>query len=191
MAGTSNPKARPYRLIGGATEQNTRFSDILAIARKPIVENSKTLHFWNPWVNRMKMAISDFICAWIVFPPFWNLSKTYFCELVLGFSPDRNQTTAEMFSVKWISIIIEKKLKFQLTFAKGRKHIRKRRGQFHLNSYNSWTEWDIFTKLRTHVNEIILWSNKSKLRSLATWWRYKIGKTVTSKPVVRLTWNLV
>ncbi len=67
VAGTSNPKARPYRLIGGATEQNTRFSDILAIARKPIVENSKTLHFWNPWVNRMKMAISDFICAWIVF----------------------------------------------------------------------------------------------------------------------------
>ncbi len=52
------------------------------------------------------------------FSAIWNLSKTYFCELVLGFSPDRNQTTAEMFSGKWISIIIEKKLKFQLTFAK-------------------------------------------------------------------------
>ncbi len=35
--------------------------------------------------------------------------KIYFCELVLGFLPDRNQTTAEMFSGKWISIIIEKK----------------------------------------------------------------------------------
>ncbi len=101
------------------------------------------------------MAISDFISALIVFPPFWNLSKTYFCELVLGFSPNRNQTTAEMFSGKWISIIIEKKLKFQLTFAKGRKKVWKRRGQFHLNSYNSSTEWDIFTKLRTHVYDIV------------------------------------
>ncbi len=59
-----------------------------------------------------------------------------------------------MFSGKWISIIIEKKLKFQLAFAKGHKNVRKRRGQFYLNSYNSWTEWDIFTKLRTHVYDI-------------------------------------
>ncbi len=49
--------------IFGATEQRTRFSDIFALARKPIVENSKTLHFWNPWVNQIKMAISDFISA--------------------------------------------------------------------------------------------------------------------------------
>ncbi len=81
-------------------------------------------------------------------------------ELVLGFLPDRNQTTAERFSGKWISIIIEKKLKFQLTFAKGRKNVRKRRGQFYLISYNSWTEWDIFTKLRIHVYNIVFWSNK-------------------------------
>ncbi len=85
--------------------------------------------------------------------------KTYFCELVLGFSSDRNKTTAEMFSDKWISIIIEKKLKFQLAFAKGHKNVRKRRGQFYLNSYNSWTEWDIFTKLKTHVYDIDLWWN--------------------------------
>ncbi len=85
--------------------------------------------------------------------------KNYFCELVLGFLPDRNQTTAEMFSGKWISIIIEKKFKFHLRFAKDRKIFRKRRGQFHLNSYNSWTEWDIFTKLRTHVYDIDFWSN--------------------------------
>ncbi len=85
--------------------------------------------------------------------------KTYFCELVLGFLPDRNQTTAEMFSGKWIWIIIEKKLKFHLRFAKGRKNVRKRRGQFHLNSYNSWTEWDIFNKLRKHVYDIDFWSN--------------------------------
>ncbi len=106
------------------------------------------------------MAISDFISAPESFSAIWNLSKTYFCELVLGFSPDRNQTTAEMFSVKWISIIIEKKLKFQLMFAKGRKKFRKRRGQFHLNSYIFWTEWQIFTKLRKHVYDIVFWSNK-------------------------------
>ncbi len=85
--------------------------------------------------------------------------KIYFCELVLGSFLDRNQTTAEMFSGKWISIIIKKKLKFQLMFAKGCINVRKRRGQFYLNSYNSWTEWDIFTKLRTHVYDIDFWSN--------------------------------
>jgi hypothetical protein len=49
------------------------------------------------------------------------LSKTYFGELVPGFSPDRNQTSAEMFSGVWISIIIEKKLKFEFPVARGRK----------------------------------------------------------------------
>ncbi len=63
--------------------------------------------------------------------------KTYFCKLVLGFLPDRNQTTAEMFSVKRLRIIIERKFKFHLSFPKGRKNVRKRQGQFHLNSYNS------------------------------------------------------
>ncbi len=51
------------------------------------------------------------------------MSKTYFCELVLGFSPDRNQTTAEMFS--GVNINIEKKLKFQLTFERGVKTIER------------------------------------------------------------------
>ncbi len=92
--------------------------------------------------------------------------KIYFCELVLGFLPDRNQTTAEMFSGKWIWKIIEKKLKFQLTFAKGRKNNRKRRGQFYLNSYNSWMEWDIFTKLWKLIYDIILWSNKKNCAAL-------------------------
>ncbi len=32
VAGTSNPKARPCRLIGGATEQSTRFSDIFGLS---------------------------------------------------------------------------------------------------------------------------------------------------------------
>ncbi len=49
--------------------------------------------------------------------------KTYFCKLVLGFSPNRNQTTAEMFSGQWPSIIIKKMLKFQLTFEMGPQNI--------------------------------------------------------------------
>ncbi len=53
----------------------------------------------------------------------------------------------------------QKKFKFHLRFAKGRKNVRRRRGKFHLNSYNSWTEWDIFTKLRKHVYDIDFWSN--------------------------------
>ena len=40
--------------------------------------------------------------------------KTYFCELVPGFSPDRNQTSLGQFSGLSRSIIIEKKLNFAL-----------------------------------------------------------------------------
>ncbi len=36
------------------------------------------------------------------------MSNTYFCELILGFSLDQNQTTAEIFSGQLISIIIKK-----------------------------------------------------------------------------------
>ncbi len=102
--------------------------------------------------------------------------KIYFCKLVLGFLPDRNQTTAEMFSGKWIWIIIEKKFKFHLRFAKGRKNVRKRRGQFHLNSYNSWTEWDIFTKLRKHVYDIDFWSNKKNYPDSPLGGAIRLGK---------------
>ncbi len=45
--------------------------------------------------------------------------KTYFCKLFLGFSPDRNKTTAEMFSGKWLSIIIEKKVEISTCVCKG------------------------------------------------------------------------
>ncbi len=34
--------------------------------------------------------------------------KTYLCELVLGFLPDWNQTSAEIFSGEGISIIVKK-----------------------------------------------------------------------------------
>ncbi len=56
----------------------------------------------------MRMAISDFISAYS-FSAILKFVQNYFCELVLGFLPDRNQTTAEMFSRELRSIIIEKK----------------------------------------------------------------------------------
>ncbi len=61
---------------------------------------------------------------------------------------------------------------------RGVKNVRKRRGQFHLNSYNSWTELDIFTKLRKHVYDIDFGQIKT-FTQIRHWWRYKIGKTVT------------
>jgi hypothetical protein len=42
--------------------------------------------------------------------------KTYFCELVPGFLPDRNQTSLGQFSGLSRLIIIEKKLNFALWF---------------------------------------------------------------------------
>ncbi len=56
--------------------------------------------------------------------------KTYFCKLVLGFSPRSEPTTAEMFSLAGVYNNIEKKLKFQLPFAKGRNERSKEVGQF-------------------------------------------------------------
>ncbi len=116
--------------------------------------------------------------------------KIYFCELVLGFLPDRNQTTAEMFSGKWIWTIIEKKFKFHLRFAKGRKNVRKRRGQFHLNSYTLERN-EISSPNSGNMCMTLIFGQIKKLPRFATWWRYKMGKTVTHKPLVRITWNLV
>ncbi len=63
-----------------------------------------------------------------VFQIFW---KTYFCELVLGFSPDPNQTSAERFSGQWILIFIKKKrLNFWFTVATGRQNVERGRGTF-------------------------------------------------------------
>ena len=53
----------------------------------------------------------------IVHELFTNMLKTYFCELVLGFSPDQNQTTAVIFCGLSRSIIIEKMLNFVLWLA--------------------------------------------------------------------------
>ncbi len=101
-----------------------------------------------------------------VFSQTWVISETYFCELVLGFLPDRIQTTAEMFSGKWILIIIEKKLTFPLNIAMGPQNVRKSRAMFTKKNYSSWTKWDILTKLDTHVNDKDLWSKKNKCADL-------------------------
>ncbi len=77
--------------------------------------------------------------------------KTYFCKLVLGFSPNRNQTTAEMFSGQWPSIIIKKNVEISTHFWNGAPKHLKVTGQFYEKGYNSWTKLDIFTKLGTHM----------------------------------------
>ncbi len=46
--------------------------------------------------------------------------KTYFGELVLGFSPDRNKTTAEnVLLAEWLKIIIRKKVEISTRVCKG------------------------------------------------------------------------
>ena len=63
------------------------------------------------------MAISDLDVGRENFLLCRILSKTYFCELVPGFSPDRNQTSLGQFSGLSRSIIIEKKLNFGIWVA--------------------------------------------------------------------------
>ena len=94
---------------------------------------------------------------------FWGFGvfhKTYFRELVLGFWPDRNQTSAARFSGVRMSIIIKKKWKFGLTVPKGRQNVWSGRSPFCLIGYNSWTERDFCTKLSTRMYELILWSRE-------------------------------
>ncbi len=98
VAGTSNPKARPCRLIGGATEQSTRFQTFLALARKPIVENSKTLHFGilgsikTKWLSPISFPPRLFLAAILKFvqhlllrtsPRFFAQSEPNHCRNVL------------------------------------------------------------------------------------------------------------
>ncbi len=167
MTLNNHAKFHGDRTIGGAITVKEAFKNTIfqlyinATCKKTFIFSSIHIIF----TSYDRKPHSEQLCLWEYFHQskcYLNISimfKIYFCELVLGFLPDRNQTTAEMFSVKWIWIIIEKKFKFHLRFAKGRKNVRKRRGQFHFNSYNSWTEWDIFTKLRKHVYDIDFWSN--------------------------------
>ncbi len=94
-----------------------------------------------------------------VFPQNGPISHTYFNELVLGFSSDRNQITAEIFSYPEYKELSKKveiwflhetvcQLAPMLTLAKC------------YLKYISWTEWDIFTKLGTHVMQS--WKIKKK-----------------------------
>lgn len=119
------------------------------------------------------------ICSspWENFRVFGVFPKTYFRELVLGFWPDRNQTSAARFSGVWLSIIIKKKCKFRFTVPKGRQNVRSGRSPFCLIGYNSWTERDFCTKLSTRMYELILWS-REKGRS-----DWPLGGAITVKRV--------
>ena len=79
---------------------------------RPFVPGSSVLYRWNPWLRADKMAISDLLAGRENFLLCRILSKTYFCELVPGFSPDRNQTSLGHFSGLSRSIVFEKKVEF-------------------------------------------------------------------------------
>ncbi len=167
MTLNSHAKFHGDRTIGGAITvkeafKNTIFQLYINVTCK------KTFIFSNIHIiftSYDRTPHSEQLCLW----EYFHQSKCYLNilnyvqNLLLRTSPRffaRSEPNhCRMFSGKWIWKIIEKKFKFHLRFAKGRKNVRKRRGQFHLNSYNSWTEWDIFTKLRKHVYDIDFWSN--------------------------------
>ena len=99
--------------IGGATATK---STKLLITPRPFDLESSFLHPCDPWLTSDKIYISDFDLGQKKIPLCPLLSKTYFCELVPVFLPDRNQTSLGLFSELSRSIIIEKKLKFALWF---------------------------------------------------------------------------
>ena len=63
--------------------------------------------------------------------------KTYFCELVLGFSPDQNQTSLGQFYGLSRSIIIKKKLNFCIFRMGILGHKENGRGKMHSKAYKS------------------------------------------------------
>ncbi len=85
----------------------------------------------------------------------------------------------------------QKKVEISTQFRNGAPKRSKVEGQFYEKGYNMRTKWDIFTKLKTHICEYNLWSNKKKLRSFATWWRCNKKTAITTWPLVRSTWKLV
>ncbi len=99
-----------------------------------------------------------------VFHIFW---KTYFCELVLGFSPDRNQTSAERFSGQWILIFIKKKsLTFDLLSQPGAKTL-KGAGALLVKCL------ELLNGIRYLRQTQNTYVRVKKSWSSATWWRYK------------------
>ncbi len=79
-----------------------------------------------------------------------------------------------------------KKVKISTQFCNGAPKRWKVEGHVYEKNYNSWTKWDIFTKLDTHVNDKDLWSKKNYICRFATWWRKKYKKNcswVTVGPI--------
>ncbi len=167
MTLNSHAKFHGDRTIGGAITVKEAFKNTI-FQLYINVNCKKTFIFSNIHIiftSYDRTPHSEQLCLW----EYFHQSKCYLNilnyvqKLLLRTSPrffarsESNHCRNVLWQVN--TIIIEKKFKFHLRFAKGRKNVRKRRGQFHLNRYNSWKEWDIFTKLRTHVYDIDFWSN--------------------------------
>ncbi len=148
----------------------------------------------------MTKARPNQICSWAgeIFGYFTFFEKTYFCKLVLGFSPDRNQTSTERFAGEWISIIIKKSWTFNSLSQRGGKTFERGRATFSkmpiTPERNDISLPDIMTYQITYVraqSEV----TGEKSWSLATWWRYKreknIKMAITVQPVVLSTWKSV
>ncbi len=89
-------KARHNRPNGGTTAiKSMKYS-------KRSVGGSSVLCGWNPWLMPDKTHTSDLICILHVL-----LNLLLWTTVLLDFSPNRNQTSAERFSGEWISIIIK------------------------------------------------------------------------------------
>ncbi len=78
--------------------------------------------------------------AWWNFRVFHIFCKTYFCKVVLGFLPDRNQTSAERFSGEWISITIKKSWTFDSPSQRSAKTLE--RGWATFNKMPITPEWN-------------------------------------------------
>ncbi len=173
MAGTSNPKARSFRPIGGAIAIKSVY---LLITPKPLVLDSKFYIFGILGSGKIEKPPCDLGSTGPRF--FANFSDIR--NLLLRTSPrffDRSDPN-HCRNVLWKVIInyYRKKVKISTQFCNGAPKRWKVEGHVYEKNYNSWTKWDIFTKLDTHVNDKDLWSKKNEICRFATWWRKNTKK---------------
>ncbi len=160
MARYTGAKNRPNQPNMGATAIK---SAKVLITHKPLVVDS-ILTFLG--LGKLKNPPVIWGLGGPIFPQNLVISETYFCELVLGFSPDRNQTTAEIFSGK---------LKFRLRFTVGPQNVRKSRANFTTKAITRERK-EISSPNSVHMFMSIIFGQIKKSGS-TTWWRYKIEKT--------------
>ena len=105
--------------------------------------------------------------------------KTYFCELVLGFLPDRNQTSLGQFYGVSRSIIIKKKLNFCIFHMSIFGHKENGSGKMHSKAYKSYIKTQNFTKIGEHMWHNII-NNHAKFYGDRT-----IGGAITVKKTLK------